>query len=103
MRRRIPDVGTRAHRRRRMNQYGVTRVWPAASRFCAALGATLFLTRVFGSPVFEVAHGQSALQFHVAPSGAAGNDGSAQRPLDLTTALSQSSPARPGDIIWLHA
>ena len=88
-----------------MNQSrATTRVWPIASRLCAAAGTTFFLAGLVSSPAFDVAHGQTqGRQFHVSPSGAAGNDGSAQRPLDLTTALSQNSPARPGDIIWLHA
>jgi hypothetical protein len=43
-----------------------------------------------------------ARAWHVAPSGRPDNDGSVQRPLDLATALSNSSPARPGDTIWLH-
>ena len=30
------------------------------------------------------------------------NDGSVSSPLDLATALSASSPARPGDTIWLR-
>jgi hypothetical protein len=41
-------------------------------------------------------------EFHVSPSGHCDNDGSAERPLDLATALSRKSPARPGDTIWLH-
>jgi hypothetical protein len=40
--------------------------------------------------------------FYVAPNGTATNDGSVSRPLDLATALSASSPARPGDTIWLR-
>ena len=40
--------------------------------------------------------------FYVAPNGLPSNDGSQARPLDLATALSASSPARPGDTIWLR-
>ena len=43
-----------------------------------------------------------AREFYVAPSGSSGNDGSITRPLDLATALSDSSPARPGDTVWLR-
>src|SRR5688572_26970367 len=41
-------------------------------------------------------------QFYAAPHGLPANDGSQQRPLDLATALSTSSPLRPGDILWLR-
>ena len=41
-------------------------------------------------------------EFHVDPAGRHDNDGSVDRPLDLATALSKNSPARPGDTIWLH-
>lgn len=41
-------------------------------------------------------------EFFVAPDGLSTNNGSLQRPLDLTTALSSASPARPGDVIWLR-
>ncbi len=39
---------------------------------------------------------------YVAPDGKPINDGSKQKPLDLATALSSKSPARPGDTIWLR-
>ncbi len=38
----------------------------------------------------------------VAPNGSPANDGSFARPLDLATALSSASPARPGDTLWLR-
>jgi hypothetical protein len=41
-------------------------------------------------------------ELHVAPTGSSRNDGSPEHPLDLATALSKKSPARPGDTIWLH-
>ncbi len=44
----------------------------------------------------------NAAVIHVAPEGTAQGDGSAARPLDLTTAISASSPARPGDTILLQ-
>ncbi|MCC7124243.1 MAG: chitobiase/beta-hexosaminidase C-terminal domain-containing protein [Acidobacteria bacterium] len=37
----------------------------------------------------------------MAPHGQPGNPGTRTQPLDLTTALSATSPARPGDTIWL--
>jgi hypothetical protein len=37
-----------------------------------------------------------------APNGSPANDGSFARPLDLATALSSASPARPGDTLWLR-
>jgi hypothetical protein len=40
--------------------------------------------------------------FYVAPSGVATNSGSINSPLDLATALSNTSPARPCDTIWLR-
>ena len=43
-----------------------------------------------------------AADYYVAPNGSSTNDGSESRPLDLETALSASSPARPGDTIWLR-
>lgn len=40
---------------------------------------------------------------HVAPTGNADGDGSAEKPLDLFTALSEKSPAKPGDTVLLAA
>jgi len=40
--------------------------------------------------------------FWVATDGQPENDGSRERPLDLTTALSASGPVAPGDTIWLR-
>ena len=40
--------------------------------------------------------------FYVAPNGEPTNDGSKERPLDLATALSEKSPAKPCDTIWLR-
>ncbi|OPX21763.1 MAG: hypothetical protein B1H04_06085 [Planctomycetales bacterium 4484_123] len=39
--------------------------------------------------------------YYVAPAGRPDGNGSRQRPLDLATALSRRSPARPGDTIYL--
>ena len=44
----------------------------------------------------------SAANLFVAPNGSPTNNGSADQPLDLATALSANSPARPGDTIWLR-
>ena len=69
-----------------------------------AVALAIIVTGFSTSPVPYIAHGQSlsGREFHVSPTGTATNDGSAQRPLDLATALSSKSPARAGDIIWLH-
>ncbi|HYE04048.1 MAG TPA: sigma-70 family RNA polymerase sigma factor [Planctomycetota bacterium] len=45
----------------------------------------------------------SGRSWHVAIDGRGDGDGSAARPLDLATAVSASSPARPGDTVWLAA
>jgi hypothetical protein len=45
---------------------------------------------------------RAAADLYVAPNGAPGNPGTEASPLDLTTALSQTSPARAGDTIWLR-
>jgi hypothetical protein len=39
--------------------------------------------------------------FYVSPSGTPDNPGTAEAPLDLQTALSDRSPAAPGDTIWM--
>ncbi len=41
-------------------------------------------------------------ELYVAPSGTAQGDGSPNKPLDLNTVLSQTSPAKPGDTIYLQ-
>lgn len=40
--------------------------------------------------------------FFAAPAGRPENAGSAERPLDLATALSARGPLRPGDLLWLR-
>jgi hypothetical protein len=42
-----------------------------------------------------------AKEFFVSPDGNSESDGSKEKPLDLKTALSEKSPAQPGDTIWL--
>jgi hypothetical protein len=54
------------------------------------------------SPISSIDGEAAGNNYYVAPNGSAGNDGSQARPLDLATALSASSPARPGDTIWLR-
>ena len=44
----------------------------------------------------------AAAEYYVAPSGQATNNGTKSQPLSLTAALSSTSPARPGDTIWLR-
>ncbi|MEW6511413.1 MAG: T9SS type A sorting domain-containing protein [Bacteroidota bacterium] len=41
-------------------------------------------------------------QFHVAPTGRPGGNGSRNDPWDLQTALNQPAAVRPGDTLWLH-
>jgi hypothetical protein len=41
-------------------------------------------------------------QFYASPTGSASNDGSIASPLDLATALSATSPVKPGDTLWLR-
>ena len=52
--------------------------------------------------VLAVAVPVAAADLYVSPTGVSTNDGSKDRPLDLATALSLASPARPGDTIWLR-
>jgi hypothetical protein len=44
-----------------------------------------------------------AADIFVAPAGVTTNNGSVDHPIDLASALSVNSPARPGDTIWLLA
>src|SRR5436309_10161155 len=60
----------------------VRRVWPLLS--------VLIFTRSF------------AAQYHVATNGVATAPGTQASPLSLSRALSSTSPAKPGDTIWLH-
>ena len=57
----------------------------------------------FGLFIFAscFAYGADAKEFFVSPDGNSESDGSKEKPLDLKTALSEKSPARPGDTIWL--
>jgi hypothetical protein len=58
-------------------------------------------TLVLGASIIIPASAQAA-NYYVAPNGSSSNDGSLAHPLDLATALSGSSPALPGDTIWLR-
>jgi hypothetical protein len=49
----------------------------------------------------RLATAQSGGAWYVAPTGTSNGDGTLQSPLDLATALGASSPAQPGDTIWL--
>jgi hypothetical protein len=60
----------------------------------------VFLFGLFLFPT--VLRTQSVRSFYVSPSGSPANTGSIDAPLDLVTALSSRSPARPGDTIWLR-
>jgi len=55
---------------------------------------------ILSSPVAVPAVSPRA--FYVSPNGKPANDGSAAHPIDLATALSRDSPARPGDTIWVR-
>ena len=43
-----------------------------------------------------------AAEWHVAPDGGAGGDGSAAKPWSLKAALEHPATVKPGDTIWLH-
>jgi hypothetical protein len=59
---------------------------------------------MFGLVLFPLIHASSAAaaEYYVAPNGSRTNNGSINSPLDLATALDRTSPARPGDTIWLR-
>ena len=52
--------------------------------------------------MLHAAYRGGAREYHVTPWGSPNNAGTVEAPLDLATALSKDSPARPGDTIWLH-
>jgi parallel beta-helix repeat protein len=67
----------------------------------AFFGLSAALTVLISSwPVPELR--AAAVGYFAAPDGAAGNPGTIERPLDLVTALSTSSPVGPGDTLWLR-
>lgn len=45
---------------------------------------------------------QTGTQWYVSPGGSSSDPGTKDRPMSLAKALSSSSPARPGDTIWLR-
>ncbi|HEX7087925.1 MAG TPA: Ig-like domain-containing protein [Vicinamibacterales bacterium] len=48
------------------------------------------------------ARAQTGTQWYVSPGGSSSDPGTKDRPMSLTKALSSSSPAKPGDTIWLR-
>jgi uncharacterized repeat protein (TIGR01451 family) len=64
--------------------------------------AGLLVTGLPADPFAIVSAQSSGRSFYVSPAGQPTNDGTIARPLDLATALSTSSPARAGDVIWLR-
>lgn len=65
----------------------------------ATCGAWLILLFTPLDPIAaQVTRGRS---WYVAPDGRPTGSGTEESPLDLVTALSTRSPARPGDIVWL--
>src|SRR5579862_3787313 len=61
--------------------------------------AVVGLLAVLG--VVNARRGGSGRAWYVATTGTSTGDGTRAHPLDLATALSGASPARPGDTIWL--
>ncbi|MEO8429869.1 MAG: right-handed parallel beta-helix repeat-containing protein [Acidobacteriota bacterium] len=59
------------------------------------------LLLVVGFAILRVGVSRAA-DFYVAPTGAAGGDGSFEIPWSLSTALSQPPSVRPGDTIWIR-
>ncbi len=53
--------------------------------------------------VLGLAAGSAVLgrDLYVAPNGSPRGDGSQNKPLDLNTVLSEKSPAKPGDTVYL--
>jgi hypothetical protein len=66
----------------------------------SSIGLLVLTYGVFST--FEIHSSAAGREYFVAPSGRSTNNGTAAAPLDLATALSQSSPAKPGDTIWLR-
>ncbi len=68
---------------------------PGPTRLAAALLLVLSLV----APVGAQPQGR---EFYASPTGLATSSGTIDQPLDLTKALSSSSPLRPGDTLWLR-
>ena len=47
------------------------------------------------------APGRTGKSWYVSAAGSAANDGSPEHPLDLATIIGASSPAKPGDTVWM--
>ena len=59
-------------------------------------------TRLAAIVTLAIAGTARGAEFYVSPTGSAAGDGSEKHPVDLRTALSGSSPANPGDTIWVR-
>lgn len=70
--------------------------WPLA------VGRPLWATLVLALLLLADARTAAATDYFVSPSGLPTNNGAIDHPLDLTTALSEASPVRPGDTVWLR-
>ncbi|MEY3283037.1 MAG: hypothetical protein RIR86_1050, partial [Acidobacteriota bacterium] len=73
-------------------------------RIIQALTLTLLAVIIGASarPVQKSTRPVRGRHFYVAPEGRPNHPGTLNRPLDITTALSARTPARPGDTIWLR-
>lgn len=67
-----------------------------------AAAALIAVVLVLGSASATLSANGPGHTYFVAPDGLATNSGSITQPLDLATALSAESPAKPGDTIWLR-
>lgn len=74
------------------------KIWKKLVKFLPAAACLLALT--WGGRT-EV-HAQTGNQWYVASNGSASNSGAIGAPITLDKALSSSSPARPGDTVWLR-
>src|SRR5213593_5132219 len=70
---------------------------PKALCTFVAVAILLALIAVTARPL-----GAAGLTYYAATNGSSSNDGSIGRPLDLTTALSSSSPVKPGDTLLIR-
>jgi len=61
----------------------------------------VWLPAIVAGAILASAAAAGGKDYYVSPEGTAAGEGSRARPLDLATALSAKSPARPGDTVWL--
>lgn len=73
-------------------------------RIIQALTLTLLAVIIGASarPIQKSTRPARGRHFYVAPDGRPDHPGTLTRPLDIVTALSNRTPARPGDTIWLR-